>query len=244
VWQHWNVGAEKSGPVLCPAKTPGSEDTNCPICALVEQLKAQKSNPEAQEMVKEFKAKVAYNLSIIDLKDPIYTSKDLTEWKNTRPDTDAPFEVGDNKIQVYAATSTVYEGLATLVLSNELDITDLEAGHNITISKSGDGLNTKYTVTPEIKPTKLPLPEGFKIPDLSKVGRSFQSVQDMIKVMSEGKAASYVKGVLPANTPSGNAGAMPTGTGSAGNPGWTLGGTDVKDDDDADLAAEMRAQLG
>jgi len=245
VWQHWNAGPEKAGPVLCPAKTPGATDTDCPICALVEQLKSQKSNPEAQELAKDFKAKVAYNMSIIDLKDPLYTSKDLTEWKNTRPETEAPFAVGDPKVQVYAATSTVYEGIATLVLSNELDITDLEAGHNIQITKSGDGLNTKYTVTPEMKPTKVPLPVDFTIPNLANVGRSFQTVAEMLKVLSEGKAASYIKGVLPANTPGGNAGAMPTGTGNAGNPGWSLGGTAIKeDDDDADLAAEMRAQLG
>lgn len=234
VHQHWNV-ADAAGPVLCPAKTPGSENKECPICEFVEQLRSQKSNVEAQELARDLRAKVAYLMSVVDLSDPVYTAKDTAEWKKERPDSEVPFEVGDPKVQVYAATSTIYEQIASIVIANELDITDLTSGHNIIITKIGnkDKMKTRYTVQPDLKKTKAQLPDGFQIPDLAKIGR-FQSYDDMTKLLSEGKGGSF-RAALPANASPRN------NTRDAGNVNHAWGMTD---DGDGDLAAQMRGQLG
>lgn len=231
VWQHWNV-SEESGPVLCPQKTPGSEDPNCPICEFVDQLRTQKSNVEAQELAKDLRAKVAYLMSVVDLSDPVYTAKDLAEYKKERPDSEPTFTVGDPKVQVYAATSTIYEQIASIVIANDLDITDLNDGHNIIITKIGnkDKMKTRYTVQPDLKKTKASVPDGFEIPDLSKIGR-FQSYNDITKLLSDGKGGSF-KAMLPAT-----ASTSSRTESKEVNHSWGLG-------DEGDLAAEMRNQLG
>lgn len=228
VHQHWNV-TEESGPVLCPKKTPeASTDKDCPICDFVEQLRARKSDVEAQELAKKLRAKIAFLMSIVDVNDAEYTAKDVAEWKKDRPDTDCPFEVGDVKIQCYAATSTIADAIMNLVLANEMDITDLDAGFNLIITKipNKDPLKTRYTVTPELKKTKAPVSASTKLPDLSKIGK-VQSYDDMMKLLSEGPASSFA-GLL--------------GSGSSepakGDSSWSADG------DGDDLAAEMKSQLG
>lgn len=228
VWQHWNV-AEEAGPVLCPKKTPGSEDPDCPICDFVEQLRSQKSNVQAQELTKDLRAKVAYLMSVVDLADSVYTAKDIADWKKERPDSEAPFNVGDAKVQVYAATSTIYEQIASIVIANELDITDREEGHNIILTKIGnkDKMKTRYTVQPDLKKTKAPVSPDFALPDLGKIGR-FQSFEDMTKLLSEGAGGSF-KALLPAAS---------SVSKSAAPDDW------ASSSDDDDLASEMRASLG
>ena len=232
VWQHWNV-SEESGPILCPKKTLGAESPECPICDLVDALRLRKSDVSAQETAKELRAKVAYLMSVIDLSDPIYTAKDLASWKKDRPDSDPPFSVGDAKVQVYASTSTIYEQVASIVINNELDITDLGTGHNILLTKVGNPSNkmlTRYTVQPDLKKTKAPVPEGFVMPDLGKLGR-FQSVADMTKALAEGAGGSF-KAMLPSQSANGRV--VPDS-----NPAWGIGEGSADD-----LAAEMRASLG
>jgi hypothetical protein len=240
VWQHWNV-SEDSGPILCPSKTANSEDKECPICDMVDALRGQRSNVEAQELAKDLRAKVAYLMSIVDLSDPVYTAKDLATWKKERPDSEAPFEAGDPKVQVYAATSTIYEQIASIVIANELDITDINEGHNIIITKIGnsDRMKTRYTIQPDLKKTKAPIPANFSMPDLAKIGR-FQSFDDMAKTLSEGKAGAFKGASLPANASSHKA-AKPAKAMAASAPavdnGWGMS------DDGDDLAAEMRRSL-
>ncbi len=231
VHQHWNVAGEDTGPTLCPKKTPeASTDKDCPICDFVEQLRARKNDVEAQELAKELRAKLAYFVSIVDINDPVYSAKDIAEWKKDRPDSECPFEAGDVKIQCYAATSTTFDAILNIVLANEMDITDLSEGYNVVITKQGKGLQTKYTVTPELKKTKAPqVTAETKLPDLSKIGK-VPSFDDMLKSLGEGPATKF-------------AGLLTAGTGTAQNTGdssWVSG-------DDAaagDLASEMRSQLG
>lgn len=232
VWQHWNI-SEDSGPLLCPKKTPGAESTECPVCDFVDQLRLQKANVAAQERAKDLRAKVAYFMSIVDLGDPTYTAKDVTAWKKERPDSEPSFAVGDAKVQVYAATSTIYEQVASIVLNNEMDITDVAAGHNIILTKIGNPSNkmlTRYTVMPDLKKTKAPVPADFVMPDLGKLGR-FQSADDMMKALSEGSGGSF-KALLPSSSASGR---VVADTNSA----WGVEAAGATDD----LAAEMMASL-
>lgn len=227
VHQHWNL-SEDAGPALCPKKTPGvSADKDCPVCDFVEQLRARKSDVEAQELAKKLRAKVAYLMSIIDINDPEYTAKDVAEFKKDRPDSEVPFQVGDVKIQCYAATTTIADSIMNLVIANEMDITDLEAGFNLIITKvpNKDPLKTRYTVTPELKKTVAPVAADTKLPDLGNVGK-VKSAEDLLKLLTEGPAGSF-------------AGLLSSGdnTKAGGDTSWT-GGEEADD-----LAAEMRAQI-
>lgn len=234
VWQHWNV-TEESGPILCPKKTPGAEDNDCPICDFVDMLKNQKSDVKAQELAKDLRAKVAYLMSIVDLADSVYTAKDVADWKKERPEKEAPFEVGDPKVQVYAATTTIYEQVASIILTNEMDITNREEGHNIILTKHGNKnkMLTRYTVQPDLKKTKAPLPPEFTLPDLSSIGR-FQPMDEMTKLLSEGPGGAF-KAALPASTSSGGG---KKGAVVAATTEWS---GDAKDE--GDLASEMRRSL-
>lgn len=243
VHQHWNV-AENSGPVLCPAKTPhASDDKSCPICEFTEQLKSRKSDVEAQDLYKKLRAKLAYLMSVVDMGDPIYTAKDISEWKKERPDSDCPFEVGDPKVQCYAATSTIAEQVMNIVVVNEMDITDAEAGYNIVLTKipNKDPFKTRYTVTSELKPTRAPIFGDFKLPDLSKIGK-VQSYADMVKLLGEGPAADFA-GLLPAegsqesHDDSGSQVRTRKGSTKAADTSW------AGDDAGGDLAADMRKNL-
>src|SRR5690606_10810910 len=133
------------------------------------------------------------------------------------------FEPGDVKVQCYAATSTIAEQIFTIVLANELDITDREAGYNIVVTKFGnkDRLKTRYTVTPELKPTQAPIPSNFELPDLSAVG-AVKEYGEMLKLLSEGAGEKF-KGFLPS-------GSSPTPVvpepDTDVNPDWGLGGGD------------------
>jgi len=230
VWQHWKVSEEESGPLLCPKKTPGADNTDCPICDYVDSLRAKKNDVNAQEAAKDLRAKVAYLMSIIDLADPVYTAKDTADWKKDRPDTDCPFVVGGPKVQVYAATSTIYEGIASMVLSNDMDITDMESGHNVIINKIGnkDPMKTRYGVQPELKKTKAQLPVGFELPDLGQIGR-FKNYEDMVKLLASGAGAGAFATLPSAVT------AEKTVVATS----WVEG-----DNSGEDLAAEMLKSLG
>ena len=96
-------------------------------------------------------------------------------------------------------------------------------------------MKTRYTVQPDLKKTKAALPEGYNVPDLSKIGR-FQSYDDMTKLLSEGKGGSF-RAALPANASSGTT----RGRRDDSNVNHAWG---MSDDNDGDLAAQMRSQLG
>lgn len=232
VHQHWNVN-EGEGPILCPKKTPDLGEADCPICEFVDTLRAKKTDVEAQQLAKDLRAKVAYLMSIVDLKDPVYTAKDLADWKKDRPDNEPPFAVGDPKVQLYAAGSSIYEQIANIVLANQLDITDREAGHNIIITKvpNKDKLKTRYTISPDLKKTKAPIPPDYKLPNLDKLGKVL-SYDELNKKLADGAGASF-SAALPATTSN-----KKYEDADDVNPDWGIGS--VEDDD---LAAEMRAHL-
>lgn len=241
VHQHWNV-SEGAGPVLCPHKTPhASDDKSCPICEFVDALKQRKGDVEAQELVKKMRAKLAYLMSVVDMSDQAYTAKDIAEWKKERPDSDCPFEVGDPKVQCYAATSTIAEQVMNIVVANEMDITDAASGYNVVLTKipNKDPLKTRYTVTPELKPTKAPIPADFKLPDLSKIGK-VHSYADMVKLLGEGPASDF-SGLLPSDA--GQRAEPEVQKKSSGKTKAAATSEWAGDDAGDDLAADMRKQL-
>lgn len=188
VHQHWGV-AEKSPPIICNAKTPGLGDP-CPVCEFVDELRAQRTNVEAQETVKNLRAKTAYLLNIIDLNDATYTSKDVAEFSQEKPDKEVPFEVGDPKVQVYAAPSTVFNAILGVIQENGVDITDPTEGYDLTLTKNGSGLTTKYEITPMLKASVCKYyKEGeTKLHDLGKIG--FVKKPDELVALLAGRSDS------------------------------------------------------
>jgi hypothetical protein len=143
VFQHWKLS--EKGPVMCTKHTPhlfnadGTPvDKDCPICTLVEELRADKTNVKAQQLVRDIRAKSAFLMSIVDMEDKSYTAKDVANWKKENPEKDVPFEAGDVKVQCFAASSTIAESIINIIIANGMDITNLTEGHNVVITKVGN----------------------------------------------------------------------------------------------------------
>ncbi len=190
VHQHWNVYESQVAPFICAKNTPGLED-DCPVCNFVDTLRADKTNLDSQELVKKIRSKVAFMLNIVDLKNPTYTKTDVEKFRESRnDDIEVPFKVGDPKIQVYAAGQMVFNAILGFINENKVDITDLEEGHDITITKTGSGLQTKYEVHPKIKPSVSNVTDVSMIPDLEKVGFVVDS-DKLRQLLAENHGSSY-----------------------------------------------------
>jgi hypothetical protein len=176
VFQHWGINDSHKAPILCPNKTPGM-DHECPICDWVDELKQHTDDPVAMETVNNTRAKRAFLMQIIDYASPVYTVSDMAEWEKTSPDKEAPFSVGDPKIQVYSATISIMDSILGLIGETQTDITELDTGRDLTINRIYNKANprlTKYEVIPQFNPTKAPVTaeqfEKFKV-NLDTVGK-------------------------------------------------------------------------
>lgn len=111
--------------VIC-AKT---EERDCPICKELEKLK--KGSKTDKELADSMRSKKAYYLQIITPDEP-----------------DSP--------KLYPAPQTVFKGILDIILDPDYgDITDVEEGREITIERTGKGLNTKYSILPKPKVSSL-----------------------------------------------------------------------------------------
>lgn len=252
VGQHWNVNEDVKGPILCPRDTPGLEGS-CPICAFCDELKNEKADAQAQTLRKNLRAKRAFFLNIVDVKNPRYTAEDVAEWKKNRPDQEVPFEIGAMKIQTWACQPTIMDQIFAVMKTNELDITDLEEGKDIQITKfpNKDPMKTRYEVVLIIKSAAVALGTADKLPDLSLVGQE-RPYDELKKLLSDGVGGDYTadRKALPATA--GKKTSTTTKAGSKTAPkaeeedeklpaGW--GGAE-KEDDAEDLMADMENAMG
>lgn len=229
VSQHWNINTDQKGPVICAAKTPHLEGA-CPVCEFIDVLKKDEGNPAAQALAFEIRAKKAFFLNIVDLDDMYYTANDVKEFTKANDGKDAPFKAGDVKLQVYAAPITVFDAIIGLITKTKKDITHLETGRNLTLTKHFNKANpklTRYEVTPEFDPEPLDL-GGTEITDLTKVSR-VMSYDDALKLLSEGVGGSFDT-------------ALTSGSASASLPKSSEKKADPTDGMD-DLEARMKAAL-
>jgi hypothetical protein len=242
--QHWNVSSDQKGPVMCPKHTPDLNG-NCPVCDLVEELKADKNNLEAQEFVKECRAKPVHFLSIIDLDDPVYTAQAVAEYKKSRPDGDVPFKAGASKLQVYACPKTVFDQILNFIIQNDnKDITSLTDGNDLSLERKakggkGNAKYTTYTVTPKFKSTACALSEGTQLLALDKVGFVMDEKAMNELLLSSGAATSLKKSLGSGSNDSEDDfpesyGKLPSGDSSST---MNAGSSD-------DLEEEMRRALG
>jgi hypothetical protein len=231
VAQHWNVSSDQKGPILCPRKTPGLSGP-CPICELVDELKKDKANVQAKSVVKEIRAKTTYLFNIVDSKDPEYTAQDVATWTTANPGEDCPFAAGDMKIQVYAAPLTVYDTILGIITTGSNDITRLEEGRGVTITRfpNKDPKKTRYQVTPEMSPSAINVGDR-EFPQLHQMGFTM-AYDEMLDLLHSGVGGDFV-----ASLPDGNGatGALP-----AVNTNVTQGAEAATAENDVDLEAQLR----
>lgn len=194
VAQHWNVSDDQKGPILCPRETPDMNG-ECPICDLVQALRADKSNVEGKKLADDIRAKKTYLLNIVDQKDAVYTAADVAEHKQARPDDDCPFDVGDPKVQVYACPTTVFESILGIMSTSGTNVTDYKEGRDIRIKKTPnkqDRRKTRYEVYPTLDTRDTGYGETMELPNLSQVGFTLDT-DGMYKLLSDGRAAAFLK---------------------------------------------------
>jgi hypothetical protein len=146
---HFGVGPEEQV-FTCPG--PG-----CPICAHVAALRAT-NDPGDAELASRVAKKKRYYSNIVDLADPVWTKKDYDEYKAGSQNQDEPsWRIGQTKVQVFGYGAQIYGQLINLFAALHKDLTDLQVGHDLIITKMGVKLNTKYTVIldPVAKPLQI-----------------------------------------------------------------------------------------
>ncbi len=196
VAQHWGISEDQKGPIICPLVTPHLEG-ECPVCQFVDELRADKNNVAAQEASKGARAKKCFLVNIVDCDDPTYSAKDVAEYKKNKPEFDVPFEAGDQKIQVYACPKTLFDQILNIVMKNDLDIADLESGHDLVITRVGKGLTTRYSVTPKVKSSPSDVSGGVELPQLDQVG-FLMTFDEMTKLLTNGIGGDFAA-LLPSN---------------------------------------------
>jgi hypothetical protein len=231
VAQHWNVSDDQKGPILCPKETPGLGGA-CPICEFVNELRQDKSDVQAQALVKEIRAKITYLLNVVDMKDALYTVDDVAEHANSRPDDDCPFAPGDTKVQIYAAPLTVYAAILGLITANKRDITLLDTGRDIVITRhpNKNPIKTRYTVVPDFDASSFEI--LGQLPALHQQGY-LMGYDKMLDLLHDGVGGDFI-----AALPAGRA-ALPSDTTTTTVP------DEVKQERSVvDLAAELAAATG
>jgi len=129
---HYNVGSDSKA-VLCPA---GTADANgdfgeCPICELVDDL-LKGGNAADIKLAKSIRAKSKFWINVIDVKDKA------------------------RGVQVYGAPITVFKELLSYFTDPDYgDLTDPKEGRDVTITRSGAGIDTEYSVRPRPKTSLL-----------------------------------------------------------------------------------------
>jgi len=201
VGQHWNVSPDQRGPILCPKKTPGL-DAPCPICEFVSELKKDKTNAKAKQLSDDIRAKTTFLLNIVDMTDAIFTAQDAADWKTNKPGDDVPFEIGDPKIQIYAAPITVHDVILGIITDTGNDVTKLATGQAIVLTKfpNKNPKLTRYQCLPTMKPGAFELQDPEQsLPSLHQTGFTM-TYQEMLDLLHGGVGGAHVA-ALPESAP-------------------------------------------
>jgi hypothetical protein len=197
LYVHWGVGPdeESSTALACPRLSQDGPKGPCPVCAEVERLKATK-DPANVELAKELRAKQRSFSNIIDIEDPIWKQENIDELIAAGADSSNVPKVGTTKVQEFSYGPTILKQLLDFY-TEEIDFTDLDAGHTVIITREGQGLKTDYRVILDTKQTKAPVKGEPKLQDLDKI-MPFREPAEMLAIL-EGLDPGEVK-ALAAST--------------------------------------------
>lgn len=152
---------------ICLEKTFGAE---CPVCAAIGRGISASHDDETIGLLKEANATQKYLLNVLHL---------------TGPKRD--------EVQVMEVGQKIFDQILEFV-SEYGDITDLKEGMDIIITREGSGLNTTYTVMPNIKSQPVDASVMSKLFDLDAVVK--QENETRLSMALDNLAK--VSGILPA----------------------------------------------
>jgi hypothetical protein len=223
IYVHWGVGTDEDNAqsFACPVKTPHGPGGSCPVCHYVEQLRATKA-PEDAELANQMRAKQRFYSNIVDLDDPTYSDKDVQEWKARQDDKtrECPFKEGDTKVQVFSYGPMIYKDLLDVFCDQGIDITDLNTGHDVVITREGSGRETKYRTRPDFNATVF-APRGRQISDVNvDLDRlmPFAPLEQMTAALTGTPTAPSSQQQVPAGKPAPGLPAANTGTQAQAQP--------------------------
>jgi len=200
IMTHFNVGPEEQ---MFPCAGVG-----CPICAHVAKMRAT-GDPADAEAAQRIVAKKRYYSNIIDMKDPVYTKKDVDDYRTSGATDPCPFEEGQTKVQIFGYGPMVYSQLINMFAQLQQDLTDPVNGYDIMITKIGEELATKYTVIPAPPARPVQISGRKKLSelliDLDKINMP-RSNEDMLAALTPqgavaGGTAKQPPGLPPPATP-------------------------------------------
>jgi hypothetical protein len=164
-WIHWNVGPDgHTVNVVCPAKTEGAADLRCPVCDERNRLMASDDITD-KELGKQLRPKLNCFSNVIDTHDPVWKSADIEELTQNGVNEENLPEEGTPKIQIWGYGKTVLSQLMT-IFNDNVNFCSIHDGHNILVRRTGKGLDTEYSVRPEIATSNAPCTEEAVLWDL------------------------------------------------------------------------------
>ena len=162
-YMHFGLGEDGKTSFVC--RKTENPNNHCPVCEYINQL--QKSNNKNDKaLADKIKGRKRVYMNVLD--------------RNS--------DNGSEEIKILACGLTVQKQIISILCDPDYgDVTDFESGHDITIKREGQGLNTEYTVIP--KPQQTPASTTMSkeeleeaMPDLDDLWR-VPSVEDMEKVL-------------------------------------------------------------
>lgn len=124
-FMHYSLGADGKTAVTCLS----TFNKRCPICDYLDSIQGSK-NKDDQEMIKNCKKTKRIFVSVLN--------------RDSQDEEEKPLVLGIGK--------SILQGITDAICDPDYgDITDFETGRDITITKSGSGLNTSYSVLPKPK---------------------------------------------------------------------------------------------
>lgn len=161
LYMHWSIGEDKESQrsFSCTKLTPGEQKGSpCMVCSYVENLKTSQ-DPVDAATAKDFRARQQFYMNVVDLEDPVYTKADVKEWEKENKDrkdgngqpVKCTFKPDQTKVQVWSFGVKVFRDIISIfnaAVSSGIDISDLEEGRNILVTRTGKGvMDTTYQVT-------------------------------------------------------------------------------------------------
>lgn len=126
--------------VICNRLNSGDE---CYLCDVVSELYKSKDKND-KELAKEIGAKPRIFFNILDRED-------------------------DNKVKILGAGNMIFKDLLKYFADEDWgDLTDPKTGHDVVINKTGEKMDTVYTVMPKPKPTKMGV-DDVELHDLAEI---------------------------------------------------------------------------
>ena len=164
-----NKGETKPAAVyICSDKTFGKP---CEVCEAAKKLMAVSTNDDMTKQLKEALSAQRYLLNVLHL-------------TGTEP----------GKVQIMEVGQGVFESICGLI-GEYGDITDLNEGTDIKITRTGTGLDTKYTVMPAAKSKPVPASILGQLPNLDE----FVAQENPAGETKALTAVGAIAGLLPAS---------------------------------------------